>query len=278
MLVISFSLVAALTIIVGAWTISRTISEYLAGAMDERVARDMQLALSDYDLMLREIAGTTLRLSRDPTLGENLGKIRQGDPDALKNIDQQLAVKFIGSALGGNRLIAVIDQDGDLLAGQLLSTEGVLSKVNPSDGWQNLEIIQKAMSSGQSQAATEVIAAEQLAKVGLEEQARIPILDTPKAAPELYDAREGTAGLALASASPIWDEQKKVVGAVLAMHLFNNDFTLVDRIKTMAGIDTATIFLGDLRVFYKRDDPGWRARHRHTAVGRGQRCRSQPGQ
>ncbi len=79
-LVISFSLVAALTIIVGAWTISRTISEYLAGAMDERVARDMQLARSDYDLMLREIAGTTLRLSRDPTLGENLGKIRQGDP------------------------------------------------------------------------------------------------------------------------------------------------------------------------------------------------------
>jgi two-component system, NtrC family, sensor kinase len=246
-LVISFSLVAALAIIVGAWTISRTISEYLAGAMDERVARDMQLALSDYDLMLREIAGTTLRLSRDPTLGENLAKIGQGDQDAIQNIDQQVAVKFIGSALGGNRLIAVINQDGDLLAGQLLSTDGVLSKVNPSQGWQNLDIIQKAMTSGQSLAATEVIDAELLAKVGLDEQARIAILDTPKAAPELYDSREGTAGLALVSASPIWDEQRRVAGAVLAMHLFNNDFTLVDRIKEMAGIDTATIFLGDLR-------------------------------
>ncbi len=31
-------------------------------------------------------------------------------------------------------------------------------------------------------------------------------------------------------------------------HLFNNDFTLVDRIKEVAGVDTSTIFLGDQRV------------------------------
>jgi two-component system NtrC family sensor kinase len=30
--------------------------------------------------------------------------------------------------------------------------------------------------------------------------------------------------------------------------MFNNDFTLVDRIKAVAGVDTSTIFLGDLRV------------------------------
>jgi two-component system NtrC family sensor kinase len=35
---------------------------------------------------------------------------------------------------------------------------------------------------------------------------------------------------------------------VLAAHLFNNDFTLVDRIKEVAGVDTVTIFFGDLRV------------------------------
>jgi hypothetical protein len=32
------------------------------------------------------------------------------------------------------------------------------------------------------------------------------------------------------------------------MHLFNNDSPLVDRIKEAAGVDTATIFFGDLRV------------------------------
>jgi two-component system NtrC family sensor kinase len=246
-LVISFSLVAALTIIVGAWTISRTISEYLEAAMEERVARDMQLALADYDLMLREIAGTTIRLSRDPTLGENLAKIRLADDSALEYVDQQIALKFIGSALGGNRLISLINQDGDLLAGQLLSTDGRLSKVDSSTGWLDLDIVQKALATGESQASTEVVNAEQLAKVGLAEQSRITILDTPKAAPDLYDEREGTAGLALVSVSPIKDQADKVVGAVLAMHLFNNDFSLVDRFKNVAGIDTATIFLGDLR-------------------------------
>ncbi len=39
-----------------------------------------------------------------------------------------------------------------------------------------------------------------------------------------------------------------MMGAVLAAYLFNNDFTLVDRIKAVAGIDTVTIFFGDLRV------------------------------
>ena len=43
-LVISFSLVAATTIGVGTWVISRTIRDYLAEAMTERVDRDMRLA------------------------------------------------------------------------------------------------------------------------------------------------------------------------------------------------------------------------------------------
>ena len=34
----------------------------------------------------------------------------------------------------------------------------------------------------------------------------------------------------------------------MSVYLFNNDFTLVDRIKEVAGIDTVTIFFGDLRV------------------------------
>jgi two-component system, NtrC family, sensor kinase len=43
-------------------------------------------------------------------------------------------------------------------------------------------------------------------------------------------------------------EDGRVLGAVLVGHLFNNDFTLVDRIKAVAGVDTVTIFFGDLRV------------------------------
>ena len=44
------------------------------------------------------------------------------------------------------------------------------------------------------------------------------------------------------------DRDGRACGAVLSAYLFNNDFTLVDRIKEVAGIDTVTIFFGDLRV------------------------------
>ena len=43
-LIFSFTLVAALTIGIGAFVISRTISVYLAEAMDERIQQDIQYA------------------------------------------------------------------------------------------------------------------------------------------------------------------------------------------------------------------------------------------
>jgi len=247
-LVISFSLVAALTIIVGAWTISFAIREYLAEAMNERIARDMNLAQAEYELLLREIDGSATRLSRDPHLSDHIDQSLRGDESAITNIDQQISGTFYGLVLGGNRLIAVIDQNGNLLAGRLHLADGQESRITPSKGWKEIDIIQKALSSGLPLAAIEVLSGQRLEKVGLEQQAHIEILDTPKAAPELYDSREGTAGLALVSVSPIRDKNEKVIGAVMALHLFNKDFTLVDRVKEVAGIDTVTIFLGDLRV------------------------------
>jgi hypothetical protein len=87
-----------------------------------------------------------------------------------------------------------------------------------------------------------------LEDIGLESQAYISLLETPKAAEEPYDQREGSAGFVLASVYPVKDDSGQVIGAVMVAHLFNNDFTLVDRIKEVAGVDTATIFFGDLRV------------------------------
>src|SRR4030066_1100136 len=78
-LVISFSLVAALAIAIGAWTISRTIIDYLSSAMNERVARDMQLAQAFYNLTLHEIEGITGRLVTDPLVINNFPLSLQGD-------------------------------------------------------------------------------------------------------------------------------------------------------------------------------------------------------
>jgi hypothetical protein len=78
-LVFSFTLVAALTIAVGTWVISSTINNYLSRVMNERVARDAHLAVTFYDLRLREISSVVSQLSSDPTIADNL-EAASGDP------------------------------------------------------------------------------------------------------------------------------------------------------------------------------------------------------
>jgi len=247
-LIASFSLVAALTVGLNTVVTSRVINDYLAAAEDERVARDMDLADAFYQLKLDEIAAISHRLVLDPWVIQSLPPATQGQADAMQIIDQQITNKITVLALGGTHLIAVLDAEGNILVGRVLSPEGDLSPILTRGNWKQLPIVEEVLSMGKEEAATEVIPAEFLAQVGLDGQAYISLIDTPKAAPEPFDPREGMAGLALTGVAPLRGEDGQVVGAVLAAYLFNNDFTLVDRIKEVAGVDTVTIFFGDLRV------------------------------
>ncbi len=250
-LVISFSLVAATTILIGAGVISRTIQDYLAEAMTERVNRDMQLAEALYNIRLQEISGAAHRLALDPLVVQGLAELTGDRSRALALIDRQIANKVAVQALAGNHLIAVLDGKGDLLAGRLISATGEQSTLEGTAAnvhWADLPIVKAAVQQRTILAATEVMPAELLAEVNLADQARIPVLDTPRAAEALFDPREGQAGLTLIGATPIIGENGEIAGIVIAFHLFNNDFTLVDRIRDVAGVDTVTIFFGDLRV------------------------------
>ena len=247
-LVISFSLIAAISIAIGIWAISRTISDYLSDAMNERVARDMQLAQSFYNLKLQEIEGGAARLSSDPSIIENIQKLSNDGDTARTIINQQIANYLSTPGLGGNQVIALLDRSGNLVAGQYLASDGQPQTLDLTGNWKKLAIIQKTLATGKTTSATEILPSDFLAIVGLADQARISILDTPKASPDLFDIREGSAGLGLVSVAGIVNQNGGNIGAVLAFHLLNNDFTLVDRIKEVAAIDTVTIFLGDLRV------------------------------
>jgi len=246
-LVISFSLIAASTFAIGSWVITQTINDYLSNAMNERVARDMHLAAAVYDLKLREIEGIAARISKDSLIINNLGKAAQGEAVSTI-IDQQIAGELSSPGLQGNHVILVLDNNGNVVAGQLQSATGERQKLLSGANWKSLDLVKEVLASGNPIVATGVIPADLLAQEGLAKQANIQILDTPKASPELFDAREGNAGLALVSVTPIKDEKGALLGLTLAFHLLNNDFTIVDRIKDVAGIDTATIFFGDLRV------------------------------
>jgi len=247
-LVACFSLVAALTVGLNAVVVSRVIQDYLADAENDLVARDMNLADAFYQLKLDEVAAISRRLVLDPWVIQSLPDACQGKSEALDIIDQQITNKIAVLALGGTHFIAVLDAEGNILVGRVVSPEKQLSPMISGGNWGHLSIVEEVLSSGSERAATEIIPAEFLSQVGLEEQASIPLKATLKAAPEPFDPREGTAGLALAGVYPLQDESGQIVGAVLTAHLFNNDFTLVDRIREVAGVDTVTIFFGDLRV------------------------------
>lgn len=258
-LIACFSLVAALAVGLGTVVISRVINEYLADAKDERVARDMDLADAFYQLKLDEVAAVSYRMATDLRVIESIPAASRGQAEAIQNIDYHIARKFTVPVVGGTHLMIVLDAEGDILAGRVLALEEQLSPSITEGNWRQLPIIEGVLSSGEEQAATEVIPAEFLAQVGLDGQARIPLKDTPKAAPEPFDPREGTAGLAVTAVYPVRSESGQVIGAVVVAHLFNNDFTLVDRIKEVAGVDTVTIFFGDLRVSTNVMEKGERA-------------------
>jgi two-component system NtrC family sensor kinase len=241
-------MIATITVGVGSVATSRTITDYLEQAADERVARDMDLAQAFYDTRMERVARVSQRLALSPTLTDTLAELNQGNARAVFEIQDEVHNELEIPTISGNQLVLVLDQHGDIIVGQLLSTDGELSFVSPGSNWSSLPIVATALGEGEPVIATEVVPVEFLAPVGLDEQARVELVDTPKAAPEPYDPRAGTAGLAVVGVAPVYDEAGGLLGTVVSMHLFNNDFTLVDRIQEVAGVDTATIFFGDLRV------------------------------
>jgi two-component system NtrC family sensor kinase len=254
LLIVSFSLIASITVGAGSAATLRTITEYLASAADERVARDMDLARAFYDTRMERVARVSQRLALSPTLRAMLVAFYRGEQRAVLQIEDEVHNEIEIPTISGNQLVLVLDGEGRILFGQLLSTDGALYSVPPGSSWGSVPIVARALSTKSSVVATEVVPEEFLASVGLDDQARVELVDTPKAAPKPYDPRAGTAGLALVSVAPVpasdieAQNDAPLLGAVVSMHLFNNDFTLVDRIKEVAGVDTATIFFGDLRV------------------------------
>ena len=61
--------------------------------------------------------------------------------------------------------------------------------------WKELDIVQGVLQTGKPQAATEVIPKELLAQVGLDQQAFIPLLETPMALHILLTPGKGRPGL-----------------------------------------------------------------------------------
>ena len=247
-LVASFSLVAALTVGLNALVIARVIQSYLGDAMAERVARDMDLARAFCQVEQDAIVAVAHRTGQDPGVIRHVSPALLGQSEAIGILEQEVSRKITVPTLRGTHLIAVLGTDGRILVGKVLSPEGELLSVTREGNWGQLPIVEEVLSSGSGQTGTEVIPAAFLAQVGLDDQAIVSLIPTDRAAPEPFDPREGTAGLAMVAVYPLRGENDQMIGMVVVAYLMNNDFNLVDRVKEVAGVDTVTIFFGDLRV------------------------------
>jgi len=249
-LVVGFVMTTAITILISTPITYRVINGYLAGAQDDRVGRDMKLAEAFYDLKLDDIGSTALRLAAEPGVQNSLSSASEGVFDALLALEEEMHNELAILPPNTRRFVVVIDAQGRAIVGRICCRDEQLHLAVPNADWSGLLIVRDVLTKGQPQAATEVIPADILNWVYLDEQARIGLEETPMAAPQPFDPREGTGGLTVMGVAPVRspDASGELVGAILVGHLINNDFTLVDRIKEVAGVDTATIFFGDLRV------------------------------
>ncbi|MCJ7734708.1 MAG: cache domain-containing protein [Anaerolineales bacterium] len=246
-LVFSFTLVAALTIGIGTWVISITITDYLARAMDERIEQDILTAEIFYRFQQEDLGQAANQIALSKTVETSLPEAAAGNPAAVRDLEKKIETALKDSLLEGNRVVVILDAQGNLVAGGLRSPDQQLSFLGPGSSWSGFSVFEDVLLTGSQISSTEVLPERILLEIGLADQARITLLETPKAASQPFDPREGQAGLGIVGAAPIW-EQGQIIGTVITFHLFNNDFTLVDAIKDSAKIDTVTIFFGDLRV------------------------------
>ncbi|MEJ2550423.1 MAG: cache domain-containing protein [Anaerolineales bacterium] len=244
----SIVLMVALTLGLNALAISTVIDDYLKSAEAERIDRDMDLASQFYRLKAEDITDVGQRMSKDPRVVQALPDALEGLAEALAILDEEMSRKITVPNLSGTHFIGLLDDRGSIVLGRVLWSNDQLSDRITGGNWGELPIVEHVMTQNTAITATEIIPEEFLSQVGLAGQAFIPLKETPKAASTPYDLREGTAGLALTSVIPIDLEGTAKRVAVIVVYLFNNDFTLVDQIRETAGVDTATVFYGDLRV------------------------------
>jgi hypothetical protein len=246
-LLISFALIAVVTSVVEILTTLVIVNNYTERAENQRVARDMNLAIAFYERSLIQISGAATRLADDPALIRQIAAVQAGDAAAQSYLEQRMIDELNTIYPRGTHFILIVDREGNLvLANGLIDLQW--QRMPTAGNWNEFPLLAATLADKQNRAATEILDVPLLEQIGLAERAYIRLKWTPKANPLPFDWREGRAGLAQMACAPILDEDGEVAGAVLGGYLLNNDFTLVDRISAVAGVDTATIFFGDLRV------------------------------
>ncbi|HEX7319023.1 MAG TPA: cache domain-containing protein [bacterium] len=172
--------------------------------------------------------------------------------DAVVKNDRQYLVNVLAQVLKSENLDILIALDA---GGRVITRAN-----NPSvygDDLSSNALLQRVINDRLSTATTILLAENQLQREGdaLVRQAAIEILHTPMAKYQRTGIEKN--GMAVAAATPVFDDDQRMVGIIYGAKLLNHNYDLVDQVKNTVfqdekykgkDIGTATIFQGDLRI------------------------------
>ena len=240
-LILSFILVSIVATSVFTFAGIRLMANRIVAETQDRIRNDLNAAREIYSGEARHINDVVRLNARRPIIQDAL---LSGDSTGINsdlfNVKQSEGLDFL----------TLTDEFGNVVMrtnypyniGDNLAQDEVLSYVmNTKDTVNTTTILSEEVLQSESSA--------------LAEKARFNIIDTPMARPSTKT--EEKSGMAIVSASPVFDSSQNLIGILYGGLLLNRNYGLVDKVKQTVfqnvvykgkDIGTATIFQDDVRI------------------------------
>jgi two-component system NtrC family sensor kinase len=240
-LVLSFLLVSIVATAIFTFAGIRLMANRIVAETQDRIRNDLNAAREIYTGEARHIDDVVRLNARRPIIQDALlsGDSTNIDNDLI-NVKESEALDFL----------TLTDEFGNVV----LRTN---YPYNTGDNLAQDEVINYVMNTKETVTTTTILSKGVLKSESqvLAEKADFIIIDTPMARPSTKT--EETSGMAIVSASPVFDSSQNLIGILYGGLLLNRNYELVDKVKQTVfqnvvykgkDIGTATIFQDDVRI------------------------------
>ncbi len=240
-LILSFLLVSIVSTAIFTFAGIRLMANRVVAETQDRIRNDLNAAREIYTGEARHINDVVRLNARRPIIQDALssGDSTSVDNDLI-NVKESEALDFL----------TLTDEFGNVV----MRTN---YPYNLGDNLAQDEVISSVMNNKETVTTTTILSDAELKSESsvLAEKAHFNIIDTPMAKPS--SKTEETSGMAIVSASPIFDSTQNLIGILYGGLLLNRNYDLVDKVKHTVfqnvvykgkDIGTATIFQDDVRI------------------------------
>jgi two-component system NtrC family sensor kinase len=240
-LVLSFLLVSIVATAIFTFAGIRLMANRIVAETQDRIRNDLNAAREIYSGEARHINDVVRLNARRPIIQDAL---LSGDSTIINNdlinVKESEALDFLTLTDGFGNVVMRTNYPYNI-GNNLAQDEVINSVMNTKETVTTTTIL----SEGVLQSESPVLA----------EKAYFNIVDTPMARPSTKT--EETSGMAIVSASPVFDSSQNLIGVLYGGLLLNRNYDLVDKIKQTVfqnvvykgkDIGTATIFQDDVRI------------------------------